>query len=151
MPLTLRRAVAADAMTLVEFNQNLAEESEGKRLDPGLLAAGVARGLADEAKALYFVAESDGQIVGQLMLTREWSDWRDGWIWWIQSVYVRQTARRRGVFRALFDHVKNLARQDPDVIGLRLYVERENDQARQTYENLGMTPTAYLVYERYPL
>jgi ribosomal protein S18 acetylase RimI-like enzyme len=148
---TLRRADAADAPTIVEFNLRLAEESEGKLLDPAVLAAGVAAGLADPDKALYFVAEEGGVIVGQVMVTREWSDWRNGWIWWIQSVYVRPEARRRGIFRALYNHVQGLAEADPQVIGLRLYVEKENHAAQQTYLSLGMERTGYLVLERCPL
>jgi len=151
MPPTLRRAVPADAPTIVEFNRLLAEESEGKVLDPAVLAAGVAAGLADPDKALYFVAEEAGRIVGQLMLTREWSDWRNGWIWWIQSVYVSPEARRRGIFRALYGHVETLASADPQVIGLRLYVEKDNHAAQQTYLSLGMERTGYLVLERCPL
>jgi ribosomal protein S18 acetylase RimI-like enzyme len=151
MPLLLRRATPADAAVLVEYNRRLAAETEGKALDPALLTAGVAAALADENKALYFVAEEDGAIAGQLMLTREWSDWRNGWIWWIQSVYVRPESRRRGVFRALYDHVLKAAHADPDVIGLRLYVEHQNLAAQQTYTRLGMEKTTYWVFERTPL
>lgn len=147
----VRPARAADAPTIIEFNRRLAEESEGKRLDPDLLARGVAAGLADDRKASYLVAEADGTVLGQLMLTREWSDWRAGWIWWIQSVYVRQEWRRRGVLRALFQHVQALAQADAEVVGLRLYVERENHAAHQAYLRLGMAPTSYIVLERYPL
>lgn len=151
MTCSVRRARPVDAPTIVEFNMRLAEESEGKSLDPGLLAAGVAAGLADPGKALYFVAELDGAIVGQLMITREWSDWRNGWFWWIQSVYVRPEARRRGVFRALYQHVCRSAADDPEVIGLRLYVASENATAQLAYTRLGMAGTNYLVLERYPL
>src|SRR5436305_10217037 len=150
MPPTVRRAAAADAPVLVEYSRRLARESEGKALDPAVLAAGVAAALADPHKALYFVAEEGGAVAGQLMLTYEWSDWRNGWIWWIQSVYVRADARRRGVFRALFEHVRRLAASDPGVVGLRLYVERDNEAARQTYARLGLGPTGYLVLERCP-
>jgi GNAT superfamily N-acetyltransferase len=151
MPLTVRPAVATDAADIVEFNRLLALESEGKALDPGLLRAGVAAGLADPAKGRYFVAESAGRVVGQMMITYEWSDWRNGWFWWIQSVYVHAEARRQGVFRALFDHVRRLAAGQPDVIGLRLYVERDNHPAQETYRRLGLGPTGYLVLEQYPL
>jgi len=151
MPLTLRRAGPGDAAVIAEFNQRLAQESEGKTLDPAVLAAGVAAGLADPCKARYFVAEEDGLAVGQVMLTTEWSDWRNGWVWWIQSVYVRPEARRRGVFRALFQHAHEAARADPEVVGLRLYVERDNHAAQQTYQRLGMERTGYLVLERCPL
>src|SRR5262245_53766191 len=151
MPVTVRRAAPADAPVVVEFNRLLAEESEGKTLDLSLLTPGVAAGLADECKALYFVAEADGATVGQMMITFEWSDWRNGWFWWIQSVYVRPEARRQGVFRALFDHVHQAARHDPTVIGLRLYVERDNKAAQETYQRMGMEWTSYLVLEKYPL
>src|SRR6516162_4957287 len=144
MPPSVRRAGPAEAAVIVEFNLRLAEETEGKSLDPAVLAAGVADGLADPHKALYFVAEEGGAVVGQLMLTREWSDWRNGWLWWIQSVYVRPEARRRGVFRALYLHVYEAARADPEVIGIRLYVERENHAAQQTYLRMGMEWANYL-------
>jgi GNAT superfamily N-acetyltransferase len=116
-----------------------------------VLSAGVAAGLADPGKSVYFLAEEDGTAVGQMMYTTEWSDWRNGWFWWIQSVYVRPEARRRGVFRALFEHVHQAARADERVIGLRLYVERENHVAQKTYQNMGMESAGYLVFERYPL
>lgn len=151
MPLMIRRAVPADAHLVAEFNRRLAEESEGKTLDPVLLTAGVSQALADPHKGLYFLAADGGQIVGQMMITTEWSDWRNGWFWWIQSVYVMVEARRRGVFRALFEHVSLAARQDPSVIGLRLYVDRENHIAQETYRRMGMTETEYFVLEKYPL
>ncbi len=151
MPPALRRATPADAAVIVEFNRRLAEESEGKVLDLPVLAAGVAACLADPGKALYFVAEDGGRVVGQVMLTTEWSDWRNGWIWWIQSVYVVPDQRRRGVFRALFDHVCRQAREDRNVVGLRLYVEEENHAAQETYVRLGMRRTGYHVLERVPL
>jgi GNAT superfamily N-acetyltransferase len=151
MPLLIRRAVPGDARILVEYNRRMARETEGKDLSMEVLGAGVAAALADERKALYFVAEEDGAVLGQMMITREWSDWRNGWIWWIQSVYVRADARRRGVFRALYEHVHETACRAADVIGLRLYVERENQIAQRTYLNLGMEATSYLVFERCPL
>src|ERR1700722_15196495 len=138
MSLTIRQATAVDAPVVVEFNQRLAAESEGKTLDPAVVAAGVATGLTDPNKAVYFVAEEDVSVVGMVMLTREWSDWRNGWLWWIQSVYVRQEARRRGIFRALYEHVYQLAAADPTVIGLRLYMEENNHVAAQTYRGVGM-------------
>jgi ribosomal protein S18 acetylase RimI-like enzyme len=151
MSVAVRRAGPEDAAVIAEFNRRLAEETEGKALDAALLRAGVEAGLADEAKALYFVAEDGGDVIGQLMLTREWSDWRNGWMWWIQSVYVRADARRRGTFRALYRFAHEAAKADPGVIGLRLYVEHANGAAQQTYQRLGMTRTGYLVFERYPL
>jgi ribosomal protein S18 acetylase RimI-like enzyme len=151
MPFTLRAARPEDAATIVEFNRLLALESEGKELPPTELTAGVAALLRDPNKGVYYVADQDGDLLGQIMLTREWSDWRNGWFWWIQSVYVRAEARRQGVFRALYQHVRELAQADPGVIGLRLYVEHENHRAQQTYHSLGMDRTGYLVLERCPL
>jgi ribosomal protein S18 acetylase RimI-like enzyme len=151
MPPLLRRAVPTDAPIVVEFNRQLALESEGLTLDPALLAPGVAAALADPAKALYFVAEEDGCVVGQVMITFEWSDWRNGWIWWIQSVYVRPEHRGRGIFRALYEHIHQKAAADPGVIGLRLYVEQDNHQAQEVYRRLGMERTGYFVLERCPL
>jgi GNAT superfamily N-acetyltransferase len=151
MPLSIRRADLNDSAVVTEFNRLLAQESEGKALDAAVLGAGVAAGLADPSKGVYFLAEEDGVPVGQMMYTAEWSDWRNGWFWWIQSVYVRLEARRRGVFRALFEHVHQAARADGQVIGLRLYVERENHVAQKTYQNMGMESAGYLVFERYPL
>lgn len=103
--------------------------------------------LSDPAKGLYYVAESSGTVIGQVMITYEWSDWRNGNIWWLQSVYVKREFRQRGVFRALFNHLVELARTRPDVCGLRLYMHVDNARARQSYENLGMTQTPYEVFE----
>lgn len=151
MPLSIRRAGPADAAIVCEFNRLLALESEHKTLDAAVLAAGVAAGLADPHKSVYFLAEENGAAIGQIMYTKEWSDWRNGWFWWIQSVYVKAEARRRGVFRALFDHVHQAARAEGQVIGLRLYVEQANQIAQETYRRMGMDAAGYLVFERYPL
>lgn len=149
--LTLRRANPADAATIAEFNRRLAWESERITLDADTLLAGVTAGLADPHKGFYTVAERDGEIVGQTLVTFEWSDWRNGWFWWIQSVYVREDARRGGVFRSLYKYLERLASEDPTVIGLRLYVEANNDRAKSTYRSLGMTDTTYGLLEVYPL
>jgi GNAT superfamily N-acetyltransferase len=151
MPPTIRRATDADVPTLVEFNRRLALETEHKTLDLAVLTDGVVAGLKDDEKAKYFVAEDGGRVVGQLMLTLEWSDWRNGWVWWIQSVYVHPDARRKGVFRALYEHVHRAAVADPQVVAIRLYMERDNHVARQTYLSLGMTLSNYVVLERFPL
>jgi GNAT superfamily N-acetyltransferase len=151
MAFTVRPAAAADRAVVVEFNRLLAEESEGKRLDPAVLDAGVRALFADPHKGCYFLAEEDGKVLGQLGLTYEWSDWRNAWLWWIQSVYVRPEARRRGVFRALFEHVRQAALRDPEVGGLRLYVDRQNHTAQQAYYDLGMKDTGYFVLEKYPI
>ena len=146
----IREATPDDAPVIVEFNCRLAWETEHKRLDPVLIGPGVAEALRRPEWARYFVAErtdeADG-IIGQIMITFEWSDWRNGLFWWIQSVYVRDDARRGGVFRSLYEHVADLARRTPGTCGLRLYVEHENQAALATYAKLGMKPSGHLVYE----
>jgi GNAT superfamily N-acetyltransferase len=145
----VRQAVPADLATIVEFNRRLALETESKTLDPTILEAGVACALADPDRLRYWVAEIEGEPppVGQAAVTREWSDWRLGWIWWFQSVYVAAPFRGQGVFRSLFQHIRDEARSQPDVIGLRLYVEDSNGPAHKTYQALGMKPGGYSVYQ----
>jgi GNAT superfamily N-acetyltransferase len=147
----LRRATRDDVSFLVEYNRAMAWETEHKQLDVGVLTKGVEAVLDDVKKGFYVVAEVDGSVAGQLMITTEWSDWRNAWVWWIQSVYVRSEARRLGVFRALYHEVKRLAREAGDVIGLRLYVERENHAAQKTYRSLGMNDGGYLLFELVPM
>lgn len=144
----IRPAKLEDLPTIVEFNRLLAFETESIELSVELLTHGVRAALLDSHKARYFVAEIDGQVIGQLMHTREWSDWRNGDIWWLQSVYVVATARRQGVFRALVEHVTQLAQSSPGVVGLRLYVEEHNDRAAATYDRLGLAEAGYVVRER---
>ncbi len=151
MSLFLRRATSADVDTIAEFNRLLAWETEHKELDRDKLLPGVAAVLADSQRGVYHVAELDGELVGQLLITYEWSDWRNGWFWWIQSVYVRSDARQQGIFRQLYQHVVQLAHEAGDVIGIRLYVERDNERAQKTYAQLGLTTTNYLLLERCPL
>lgn len=148
MELTIRQATDDDRDRVVLFNQAMARETEGRILDRRVLDAGVRAMIGDAARGRYFVAEDEGEIVGQLALTVEWSDWRNAEIWWIQSVYVARNHRRRGVYRALHAFVRDVARE-ADVAGLRLYVERDNEAARSTYEALGMHPSSYELYEEY--
>lgn len=143
----VRDATPADAAIIAEFNRRLAWESEGKRLDAEVLARGVRLALEKPEMCRYILAEVDRQVVGQTMLTYEWSDWRAGVFWWIQSVFVVAEQRGQGVFRALFEHVQNLARSTPEVCGLRLYVEHQNAAAQATYQRLGMTPSGHFLYE----
>ena len=147
MDLEIREAVASDAAQIAQYNALLAMESEGTRLAPDVAERGAEAMFADPSRGRYWLAEADGEVVGQLMLTYEWSDWRNGMVWWIQSVYVHGDFRRRGVFSALYRHVESLARQEPEVCGLRLYVERDNARAQSTYEALGMHTTNYLVMQ----
>ncbi len=152
MRLTIRRAIPADENVLIAFNTALAWETEHKRLQPDVLTVGVRAVFADPARGFYTVAQDDrGEIIGQMMVTFEWSDWRNGWFWWVQSVYVHADGRRKGVFRALYKEVERQAAADPNVIGLRLYVERDNERAQATYRALGMTDTTYGMMEEYPL
>jgi len=146
-PITIRRATVADADRIVAFNTALASESEGKTLDAQTVTAGVREALADPSRSLYFLAEVEGEVVGQTMVTFEWSDWRNAFFWWIQSVYVDSRFRRRGVFRALHDHVRREARSRPDVCGLRLYVHHDNHRAMKTYTQLGMPQSDYFLCE----
>ena len=142
-----RPALAGDLEALVDFNARLAMETEHRVLHLDLLRPGVAAVLADAGKGSYFVAENREEVVGQLLLTFEWSDWRNGRFWWIQSVYVKSEFRGRGALRGLFGHVRDLARLEKNVCGLRLYVEKENLTAQQAYEKLGLTRTPYEVFE----
>ncbi|NGP54782.1 GNAT family N-acetyltransferase [Thioalkalivibrio sp. XN8] len=146
MDILVRNAEATDWATIAEFNRALAAETEDKALDWAVLSAGVRRLLADPAKGRYFVAETGGRIVGTTMITYEWSDWRDGWIWWIQSVYVHPDLRGRGVFGRLYRHVVGLADSE-NVRAVRLYVLKSNERARATYLKLGMQETGYTVLE----
>lgn len=143
----IRKARAADAAIIAAFNRNLAWETEKLRLNSAIVGRGVRALLKDAAKGTYFVAERGGVIVGQLLITCEWSDWRNGHFWWIQSVYVAAESRQGGVFRALFSHVEKLARSRRDVCGLRLYVEKNNRCAHRAYERLAMNHTHYEIYE----
>jgi GNAT superfamily N-acetyltransferase len=146
---TVRDARPEDREVIVAFNLALARETESRELDPAVLALGVERALDAPDRLRYFVAELDGTVMGQSAITREWSDWRCGWIWWFQSVYVVEEARGRGVFRALHQHIREVARASGEVIGLRLYVEQENHRAQATYRALGMEPGGYHVYEEF--
>lgn len=145
--LTVRQAELEDRDQVVDFNLRLAIETEDKQLDPKVLAAGVEQAIREPERLRYWVAVSGDQAVGQAAITREWSDWRNGWLWWLQSVYVVPEARGCGVFRALFGRIRDEAQAASEVVGLRLYVEAENWKARQTYESLGLKPGGYLVFE----
>jgi ribosomal protein S18 acetylase RimI-like enzyme len=143
----VRDARQEDVALMARWAQAMALETEGKHLDGATVLRGIQRGFDDPNKGRYFLAESDGQPAGMLMLTWEWSDWRDGWWWWIQSVYTAKAFRRSGVYRALYAHVLALAKADPDVRGIRLYVERENTDALRTYQDLGMLDAGYAMFE----
>jgi len=145
--LRLREAKTEAWRSLVAFNRAMALETEGKELETGCLEAGIHAALSDPERGRYFLAEQAGQAVACLMLTKEWSDWRNGWYWWIQSVFVAPEARASGIFRRLYGHVIQLAREAGNVVGVRLYVDSENRAAQSVYEALGMSKSHYLMYE----
>ena len=143
----IRLAKEADAAVLVVFTRAMALETENKELLPGIVSQGVESLLKNQELGFYVVAEAQLETVGSLMVTTEWSDWRNGIFWWIQSVYVRPDWRRRGIFRSLYGFVKSLANEDPSVCGFRLYVERGNEAAQKTYRAIGMEQTSYQMFE----
>jgi ribosomal protein S18 acetylase RimI-like enzyme len=147
MTVTIRAALAHDLDFITNGNAAMALEAEHKTLDPATARKGVQAAFENPAHGRYFVAEIGGQVAGQLMITYEWSDWRNGVFWWIQSVYVLPEARRHGVFRALYGHLEGLARETPGVCGLRLYVENDNMRAQRTYLDCGMVDSGYRVME----
>ncbi len=141
-----REALPADASAIIEFQLAMARETEDLELDRGILTRGVEALFADPALGRYYVAEEDGRIAGSLMITYEWSDWRNGMVWWIQSVYVTPDFRRRGVYAGLYQHVKSMVEQST-VRGIRLYVDKRNKPAQDVYTRLGMNGEHYLVFE----
>ena len=147
MSVVIRSATTDDVAAIVEYNCRLARETEDKTLDRSTVDAGVRRGLELGDEVQYFVAEDESGVIGQIMLTREWSDWRNGWMIWLQSVYVASGKRGAGVFRLLFERSVELARLRCDAVCVRLYVEHENEAATATYRRLGFQDSGYLVME----
>lgn len=145
--MNIRLAEKGDANNLVEFNQAMALETEGKRLDSDILRNGVEAVFQDEKKGFYVVAEENTTICGGLMVTFEWSDWRNSWFWWIQSVYILPDFRGRKIYRSMYEFVKEKAASEKNVCGFRLYVEKENGTAQKVYEKSGMESSHYLMYE----
>ena len=144
----VRRACPDDCETIAGFNVQLALETERKYLEIATIKEGVRTILTEPRHGCYFVACIESRIVGQVMHTREWSDWRNGEFWWLQSVYVHPDHRRQGVFRELYRHLVQLAKRTPGVVGIRLYVEQHNATARQVYESIGFAATGYTVLEQ---
>jgi len=143
----VREAVQSDVPTLIEYNLSLAYETESILLDKNVLRLGIEKAL-ERNDVSYIVAELDNKIVGQTMITSEWSDWRNAVIWWIQSVYVNPDYRKRGVFQNILKYIEKLAEETPEIKALRLYVKDDNQIARRAYQNLGMKNSGYLVYEK---
>ena len=143
----VRYAAVKDVVQIVRFNAAMALETEGKALDPTTLTKGVKAVLRDKRKGFYLVVEVDGVARACLMVTTEWSDWRNGTFWWIQSVFVEKGFRKKGLYRSMYRFLSEKALSDEDVAGIRLYVEQENMVAQKTYEKMGMQKTNYLMYE----
>ncbi len=142
-----RDARRSDAATIVDFQIAMAHETEDFALDREICSRGVGGVFDDSSRGRYFVGESGGRIIASLMITPEWSDWRDGVVWWIQSVYVVPELRRRGIYAGLYEHVKRIAQQEPRIKGIRLYVDKRNTTAQEVYRRLGMNGEHYRVFE----
>ena len=143
----IRQAEESDLNTLVGFQLKMALETEDLKLDKQVLSNGISAGLKDENKATYFVAENNNIIVGTLMITKEWSDWRYAWVIWIQSVYVDEAYRGNGIYRALYNYIKDKVKNDSTIGGIRLYVDKTNTIAQKVYTNLGMNGDHYQLFE----
>ena len=143
----IRKAIVDDAEAIIQFNKSMALETESLILDDDIISKGVRHILSNPNSAFYIVAELNNKIIASLMITTEWSDWRNGFFWWIQSVYVVSEFRRKGIYKKLYNFVKELSESKEDVIGFRLYVELNNIIAINTYKSLGMNETHYRLYE----
>ena len=147
MEIRTREADVTDAVDIAAFQQAMARETEDVELNPHTVARGVQAVFDQPSRGRYFVAESGGVVIASLLITYEWSDWRDGNVWWIQSVYVRPEHRRRGVYAQMYQHVKGIALDDDGIRGIRLYVDRRNAPAQDVYRHCGMNGEHYLVFE----
>jgi len=147
VPIHVREAVREDIPVIADYNQALARETESLKLDPKVLRSGVERAFDHQHLCWYFIAEVDGKAVGQTLITYEWSDWRDGVIWWMQSVYVHPDYRKRGVFQSIYKHIESLAQKDSQARAIRLYVKEGNHHGMNAYRRAGMADSGYVVYE----
>jgi GNAT superfamily N-acetyltransferase len=144
--ISIRKATSSDAPSIIEFQLKMAWETEEIKLIPEIVTNGVHAVFQDQSRGQYYVAENDGRVVASLLITREWSDWRNCNVWWFQSVYVVPEFRRQGIFRKMYSHIRQMA-EELDIAGLRLYVETKNSRAQKTYEALGMSSEHYSFYE----
>jgi ribosomal protein S18 acetylase RimI-like enzyme len=145
--ISIRKADRNDISAIVDFQLRLADETEGVKLDSVLVTKGIEALFADPSKGSYSVATLNGEVVGCHLITYEWSEWRNGNVWWIQSVYVKQSHRKHGVFKAMYDNLIDQIKKDPAVLGLRLYVDKSNARAQQVYQSMGMNGEHYTVFE----
>ncbi len=146
MDILIRDAKRDDAGKIISFQEKMAMETEGMTLDHETITMGVNAVFDNPEKGKYYVAEKEGIIIASLMITSEWSDWRNSWVWWFQSVYVLPGERRNGVFRKMYEYIRELANEE-GVAGLRLYVEKDNHRAMKTYGAMGMNGDHYRLYE----
>lgn len=146
MNIVITRGEPDDIESIVRFQADMAMESEGTTLDKDKLTKGVTAATNDESKGIYLVARAEGKAIGSLMLTREWSDWNNQWYWWIQSVYVMPEYRKKGVYKAMYATLKQMARES-GVAQIRLYADKTNLSAQQVYRRLGMEESHYLMFE----
>jgi ribosomal protein S18 acetylase RimI-like enzyme len=147
METIIRKATIDDHSIIVDFQMAMALETENLKLDRKILSKGVTSVLVEGNGSGYYIAEVNSQIAGMLMITMEWSDWRNGWVWWIQSVYTNPEFRKSGVYRSLYTHIANLAKSSDNIKGIRLYVDKRNTRAQKVYESLGMNGEHYITYE----
>ena len=147
MDIRYRDAQPDDTLDIVDFQIAMARETEDFALERDTCTRGVQAVFTDRSLGRYFVAEEGANLIASLMITLEWSDWRNGVVWWIQSVYVRPEYRRRGVYAGLYDHVKQLAERDEKIRGIRLYVDKRNVSAQEVYRRMGMNGEHYQVFE----
>jgi ribosomal protein S18 acetylase RimI-like enzyme len=145
--ISIREATQTDISTLVDFQQRLADESEGVKLDGTILRAGLQAMFDDPAKGIYYIVEDGVEVIGCHLITYEWSDWRNGLVWWLQSVYVKESHRQKGIFKLMYDNVIRMINADPNLLGLRLYVDKTNARAIKVYEAMGMDGSHYTVFE----
>jgi ribosomal protein S18 acetylase RimI-like enzyme len=147
MEILIRDANIKDHSHIVDFQMAMALETEELILEQNTLSKGVKAVLEDPSKARYFIAEGEGKPAGMLMITTEWSDWRNRWVWWIQSVYILPECRKMGIYKILYEHVKRIVSNSDSIGGIRLYVDRRNTRAQAVYTNLGMNGDHYATFE----
>jgi len=145
--ITIRQASVTDAQFIIDFQLFMAKETENLDLVPRIVTKGVEAVFQDLNKGIYFVAEFENKVVASLMITYEWSDWRNGNVWWIQSVYVLPEVRRMGIFRQMYSYLKNIVEKDVNLRGLRLYVDKTNTKAQKVYQEMGMNGEHYQLFE----
>ncbi len=147
MDIIIRYAKVSDIDVITDFNYAMALETEGRQLDVDTLRAGIQNLYDNRQHGFYIVAEKNSKVIGSLMITKEWSDWRNGFFWWIQSVFVAKEYRRMGIYRKMYDFIKAESKNHDNICGFRLYVEKDNQIAIKTYQSLGMEETYYRLYE----